>query len=143
MLSTAQKQSCLQSCDLFSRLAPATLAVLAEAVDVERYADGEEVCEHGEEADGVYIIMDGTLAVFIPGVEQPVRKMGAGQIFGEYGMFAHVRTATIVSEGESTLLSMEYARFKDFLFQYPEAMYRLLAVAVSRLNEAEARLRGG
>ena len=53
-----------------------------------------------------------------------------------------MRTATIISEGESVLLSMEYARFRDFLFQYPEAMYRLLAVAVSRLNEAEARARG-
>lgn len=143
MISTAQKQGCLQSCPLFAKLDPGTLGVLAEAVEVERFADGEDVCLHGEEADCVYVIMQGAVSVVLPGADRPVRSMGPGEIFGEYGMFAGLRTTSIFAEGECVLLSMDYPRFKDFLFHYPDAMYRLLAVAVDRLAQVEARVRAG
>lgn len=142
MISTAQKQACLQSCALFTKLDSGTLGVMAEAVDVERFADGEDVCLHGEEAECVYVIMQGAVAVVLPGADKPIRSMGPGEIFGEYGMFSGIRTTSIFAEGESVLLSMNYTRFKDFLFHYPDAMYSLLAVAVDRLAQAEARARG-
>jgi CRP-like cAMP-binding protein len=143
MITTAQKQHCLQSCRLFSGLDPGTLGVLAEAVEVEQFAEGEEVCLHGEEADCVFVILSGSVAVILPGATTPVRSMSSGEIFGEYGMFKGVRTTSIVAEQASALLSMDYTRFKDFLFHYPEALYNLLEVAVDRLEQAENRARGG
>lgn len=143
MISTADKQACLQSCSLFSGLDAGTLAVLAEAVDTEVYAEQEDVCLHGEQADGVYVVLRGTLGIYLPGGQAPVRTLGPGSIVGEYGMFSGTRTASLRAETETTLLSMDYERFRSFLFQYPEAMYGLLAVAVERLSEAEARLRAG
>jgi CRP-like cAMP-binding protein len=86
--------------------------------------------------------MQGSVAVILPGAKAPVRSMGPGEIFGEYGMFKGVRTTSIVAEKESALLSMDYTRFKDFLFQYPDALYNLLEVAVDRLEQAEKRARG-
>lgn len=141
MITTADKQSCLQSCPLFSGLDAGTVGVLAEAMDTEVYADDEVVCLHGEEADRVYVLMSGTLAVYLPGGTQPVRRLDAGSIVGEYGMFSGARTASIRAEGEATVLSMDYGRFRSFLFQFPDLMYKLLAIAVDRLSEAEARLR--
>ncbi|MBW2278957.1 MAG: Crp/Fnr family transcriptional regulator [Deltaproteobacteria bacterium] len=141
MITTAQKQLCLQSCRLFSGLDSGTLGVLAAAVEVEQFAEGEEVCLHGEEADCIFVIMQGAVGVLLPGADTPIRSMGPGEIFGEYGMFKGVRTTSIISEQRSVLLSMDYTRFKDFLFHYPDALYNLLEVAVDRLEQAEQRAR--
>lgn len=141
MISTRDKQSCLQSCPLFAGLDASVLAVLAESVDTEVYADGEDVCLHGEEADRAYVVMDGSLAIFLPGIKAPVRRLGPGEIVGEYGLFAGTRTATLRADGPTTLLSVDYTRFRAFLFQYPNAMFKVLAVTVRRLTESEARLR--
>ena len=141
MLTTADKQSCLQSCALFSGLESGTLAVLAEALEEEQYGKGEEVWLQGEEADRVYVVFRGTIGIFLTGVPTPVRSLGRGDIVGEYGLFSGTRTATVKAEDEAVLLSIDYPRFKRFLFQYPAAMYGLLGTAVHRLAEAEARLR--
>lgn len=140
MITTGQKQQCLKSCALFAPLAAEALGVLAEAMEAEVFADGEEVCVFGEQADRVYVILDGKLAVFLPGSREPIRHMQAGDVLGEYGMITGKRTTTIAAVGATTLLSMEYPRFKAFLSQYPDAMYALLGVAVDRLSKAEAKL---
>ncbi len=119
---------------------PATMAVLAEVLETEVYEQGEDICVHGEEADSVYVVVDGSLGVYLPDTKTPIRHLGAGTIFGEYGMFTGARTTTVTADEKTTALSMEYSRFKSFLFQYPDAMYKLLAVAVDRLGTAEARL---
>jgi CRP-like cAMP-binding protein len=142
MIDTAAKKSCLQTCGLFADLDPSTLGVLAEAMEAESYGADDEVCEYGEQADCVWVIMEGELGVYLPGVEEPVRRMHPGQILGEYGMFGGVRTTTVMAEREAVLLTMDYERFRSFLYQYPQALYRLLEVAVARLEQAEARLRG-
>ncbi len=142
MITTADRQACLQGCTLFSGLEVGTLKVLAEAFDTESFAEGEDVCLHGEEADCVYVVLRGELGIYLPGHDQPIRRVGSGAILGEYGMFSGTRTASLRAEKETTLLSMDYGRFRSFLFQYPNAMYGLLEVAVQRLSEAEARLRG-
>ncbi len=141
MITTVQKQQCLKACAIFASLEAEALGVLAAAMEAEVFGDGEEVCAFGEPADCVYVVMDGELAVFLPGAAQPVRHLGVGAVLGEYGMFTGKRTTTIVAAGRATLLSMEYPRFKAFLSQYPDAMYTLLATAVDRLSAAEAKLR--
>ena len=141
MLTTDVKLGCLKSCALFSKLPQSTLGVLAEAMEEERFDDGEVVCLHGEEADRVYVVHEGRLAVVLPGATAPVRHLDRGEILGEYGMFRGTRTTSIYARGATALLSLDYARFRSFLFQYPAAMHDLLAVTVDRLVEAEARAR--
>jgi CRP-like cAMP-binding protein len=142
MITTGQKQQCLKGCAIFAPLDAEALGVLAAAMEAERFGDGEEVCAFGEPADCVYVVMEGGLAVFLPGAEQPIRRLEAGDVLGEYGMFTGTRTTTIVAAGATTLLSMPYPRFQAFLTQYPGAMYALLATAVDRLSKAEAKLYG-
>ena len=141
MLNTDAKLGCLKSCPFFSRLAPSALGVLAETMEAEQFDDGEVVCLHGEDADRVYVVQQGRLAVVLSGATEPVRHLKPGDILGEYGMFRGTRTTSIHAVGATTLLSLDYARFRSFLFQYPAALYDLLALTVDRLVEAETRAR--
>jgi CRP/FNR family cyclic AMP-dependent transcriptional regulator len=140
MLTTADKQASLRACPLFAGLPNDALGVLAEALTVEAFGAAEDVCVHGEVADCIYVIHQGSLAVFLPGAATAVRTLAAGDLLGEYGMFTGRRTTTVRALEASTLLSLDHARFRAFLFQVPLAMHRLLELTVRRLQEAEQRL---
>lgn len=141
MLSKEEKRESLRRCRLFTNLEPTALAVLAEVVEEELFGRDEEVCEAGEAAERVYVIHSGTLAVFLPGTQAPVRKMHAGDVFGEYGLVTGTRTTTIRATEDTVMLSLDYERFRSFLLRYPSALFELFGVTVRRLTEAEEKLR--
>jgi CRP/FNR family cyclic AMP-dependent transcriptional regulator len=137
-LSTAAKLNALGRCDVFARIPPDTMGVLAEMMETESLGAGDLLFERGEPSDRVYVAVSGTLSVFVEGRDEPVRSLGSGQLLGEYGMFAgQIRTASVRADEAATLISMDYERFRKFLHQYPEATFALLATAVNRLVEAE------
>lgn len=137
-LSTAAKLNALGRCDVFARVPPETMGVFAEMMETESLGAGDMLFERGEPSDRVYVVVSGTLSVFVEGRDEPVRSLGAGQLLGEYGMVAgQVRTASVRADAAATLISLDYHRFRKFLHQFPEATFALLATAVGRLVEAE------
>jgi CRP-like cAMP-binding protein len=53
------------------------------------------------------------------------------------------RTASLLSNGPSTILSLDYPRFKRFLLAFPEASLALLKVEVERLATDTDHATGG
>jgi len=141
MLNKDEKRESMRRCRLFAKLEPSTLAVLAEVMEEERFAEDEEVCEAGETAERVYLIHGGELSVFLPNAQEPVRQMGAGEVFGEYGLVTGTRTTTIRAAKDTVMLSMDYERFREFLLRYPTALLEIFKLTVRRLTEAEVKLR--
>ncbi len=137
-LSTSAKLNALGRCDVFARIPPDTMGVLAEMMETESLGAGDLLFDRGEPSERVYVVVSGALSVFVPDRDEPLRSLGRGQLLGEYGMFAgHTRTASVRAEQEATLMSLDYERFRKFLHQFPEATFALLSTAVSRLVEAE------
>lgn len=128
----------LRASPLFREVPQEERAVLASMMRRERFRADETVCERGEAATGVYVIVQGRLGVFLPGSAAPVRHLGPSDIFGEYGLFgAGVRTSTVRAIEPTVVLSLDYGHFRSFLIQFPEATLALLAVTVQRLVEQE------
>lgn len=143
-LNAAQRIEALGLSPVFSDLPASELGVLAEMLETEYLRAGELLCEYGEPSDRVYLVVAGTLSVFVPGQAQPVRTLHRGALLGEYGMFGSlVRTATVKADTDATLLSLDYQRFRAFLLQFPAATLVLLRTAVERLVAAEAKAGGG
>jgi len=140
MLSIEQKREALRRCPLFSQLEVTEIGVLSESMEEELFHVGEEVCLAGETADRVYIIYEGALAVYLPNLPEPVRVLRPSQVFGEYGMVTQTRTTTIKAVETTTMLSMSYERFQNFLLSYPAALFELFRTSVNRLIGAEKRL---
>jgi CRP-like cAMP-binding protein len=98
------------------------------------------VFERGEPADCILVVAEGRLSVWVPDSEGAVEILGPGALLGEYGLFAgFTRIATVRAETDTRVLSLDYERFRAFLFQFPEAMFTLFKVAVGRLMAANAR----
>ncbi len=139
VLSVAERMQALGKCPAFARVPAGDLSVLAEMVETERLAEGEVLFERGEPSTSVYVLASGALGVWLPGRSEPVRRLGVGDLLGEYGMFSRRgRTATVKAETPAVLLSLDYPRFRAFLVQFPESALVLLEIAVHRLTAAEA-----
>jgi len=132
----------LHACDFFSVVPEADLAVLAETMHEEQFGDGETVFEYGDPADRVYVIVSGELLIEVPGTTGATRHIGPGDLVGEYGMFdGTARSATVTSLSQTTLLALDYTRFRAFLVTFPEATLSILDRTVKRLLVLERKSR--
>lgn len=144
-MSFDERLHTLHNCEFFGTVPASDLSALAEVLHEEHYADGEIVCRAEDTGDRVYLVMTGGLEVVIPGHEDAVRRLGPGDLFGEYGMFdGGLRTATVTCYETTTLLTLDYARFRAFLLDFPETMLSIFGVTVTRLLALERKegLRG-
>jgi CRP-like cAMP-binding protein len=139
-MSIEMRLSALRQCRFFSQLSGDELLPLAELLREESYAEGDLVWSFGDVADGIFVVVSGSLEVDAPGGGDVDRVLGPGSMFGEYGMFADcARTATVHCVEDCVLLFMEYPPFLEFLHDFPAATVALLHDTVRRLIELQQR----
>lgn len=133
-----QRLHTLHNCEFFGGVPESDLLALAEVMHEEHFASGERVCSAGDVGDRVYLVMTGGLDVAVPGQGGSVRQLGPGDLFGEYGMFdGGLRTATVTCREDTSLLTLDYARFRAFLLDFPETMLSIFGTTVHRLLHLE------
>ncbi len=102
----AADRSALAAIALFAAES-ATMRLARDHVRTEWFPRGTRVIEQGETADALYLILTGTADVLL---EHPdgqvihVRRMQAGDYFGELGLLAGERTAHVVARDSLTCL---------------------------------------
>jgi LmbE family N-acetylglucosaminyl deacetylase len=103
---SATDRAALQAITWFAREST-TMRLVRDSVRVEWFPPGIGVIEQGEPADALYLILNGTAEAVR---EQPdgepfrLRRMEAGDFFGELGLVAGERTAHVVAGDSLTCL---------------------------------------
>jgi hypothetical protein len=114
LLGAEQGARLLARNPLFSGLAPAQLAPLANTCRVVRFGAGETVLRQGELGDTLYQVVEGQLAVDLEGSDGPPRRLAelaTGAVFGEMGLFAgEPRSATVRALDACLLLEVHRPR---------------------------------
>ena len=137
-LNAEQRTAAIRRSPTFQGVPTDALRLLAETMEEDAFGPGEVICEEGDEALGAYLIAHGTVEISVRG--RVVRKLGAGEIVGEYGMFeSGVRQARVVALERAVLLFVEYPRFLEVLRIHPDAMLALWRTTVLRLLERQRR----
>lgn len=120
---------------LFAGLPPARLEAAMRSASLRSIQPTEVVIRQGDQADRFYVIVDGEVEVTQVPAEaagqsaEPVvlRRMGAGEFFGEIGLLSGVpRTATVTALTDGQLLALERQPFEDLVSAGPGLTYRLL-----------------
>jgi monoamine oxidase len=125
---------------VFDSVTASDLRVLARMFERRHFRGGTDVCRAGDPARCMYAIDTGAVEVWLEGEKEPVAVMGPGDIVGEYGMFLSAgRTATLRARGDTSVLELDYERFKRYLLAFPESMLALMALTVRRLHERQTR----
>ncbi len=112
----------------FALFADLTTPQREHVVDVfseQWFADGEKVLRQGLTGSGLYVVLDGSAAIRIDGVDRATLR--AGDYFGEIScLLGEPPTADIVAIGALRCLVLPSSQVEDFLKSVPSVMYRLL-----------------
>lgn len=110
---------------LFADLTTPERQHVADVFSEQWFADGEKVLRQGLSGSGLYVVLDGSAAIRIDGVDRATLR--AGDYFGEIScLLGEAPTADIVSIGALRCLVLDSSQVEDFLKSNPTVMYRLL-----------------
>jgi predicted acylesterase/phospholipase RssA/CRP-like cAMP-binding protein len=125
----------------FDRANAEALAAVAPHLRQLHYAAGDVVVAQGDEADSVYVVVDGTLSVRIAGPdgsEIEVAALGPGAVVGEIAVVAGGRrSATVAADTTSELLELSGQGITELLDAAPELAATISEEAIRRLRHAQ------
>ncbi len=98
---------------------------------------GDILFSRGDHADRLYMIIDGEMHL-----EQIDHILGAGDLFGETGLFSadHTRTLTARARTDVDLLWISEAELAQICFQNPGIAFYFLRLTTNRLMANAARV---
>ncbi|EPR37494.1 transcriptional regulator, Crp/Fnr family [Desulfovibrio sp. X2] len=129
----------VRAIDFFNGLPDAQAAALSAIAHTERAPRGKEIFREGEEAAGLYGVLEGRvkIAKLSPtGKEQILHILGPGELFAEVPVFAGKSyPATAAAVDDSRLLFIPRRAFRDMLAGDPDLAMGMLAILSTRLRE--------
>ena len=105
-------------------------AVVAELIDLSKYADGDVVVAEGATDDHLRVVLSGALAVAKKSSDKEwlrLTVLTAGDLAGELAFLdSKPRYAALVALGPTTLFSLQRAKLESLLKQDPLIVYRVM-----------------
>ncbi|HYV04260.1 MAG TPA: Crp/Fnr family transcriptional regulator [Blastocatellia bacterium] len=132
------KISALGRTALFSGLSDDELRALAELAVEQRLARNEILFMAGDEARGLYVIVEGSVRAFresIDGREQVIHVERAGTTFAEVPMFDDgAYPSTVAAEEDSVVLFIDKGGVRNLCLSHPNIALAALKLLASRLR---------
>lgn len=131
-------ETALQKSSLFAGTETGDIADVLEIAEEMSFKEGEAIFEEGDEADGMYIVVDGEAQVDVGG---RFHRFKEGDFFGEMAIVARdKRLATVRAVEPVTALRIPRESFQSFLLQHPRIAVKMLNALVLRLREVQQRI---
>jgi len=128
---------------LFDRMSADELAALIRGLILHGFAGGEIVCSEGEPGQSMFLLVSGSLRVYVRnerGHNNQVRMLRAGDFFGEISLIAkQARTATITCAEDCEILELDTDALREISREHPEVPRTIHDFYQSRLNSPEER----
>lgn len=128
----------LRATQLFQSIPAKTLKPLASNAVQRHLNAGEILFIAGDEAQGLYVVVSGTLRAFREseeGREQTIHTERAGATLAEVPVFDDgTYPSTVMAEEESVVLFLAKQDVRQFLLRHPEAALAALGVLAARLR---------
>ncbi len=119
--SGAQKRQLLRQMPLFSSLSPQQLATVDAQLSNRRVSAGEQIVTAGEARSYLFIVAEGQVEVVMVDAEEGemvIGRLGVGEHFGEYALFADTPyQATYRAVGDAYLLLLDEPKFDELVAQ--------------------------
>jgi CRP-like cAMP-binding protein len=120
----------------FQYLSDEEFETLLTICQVIPFKKDEQIIKDGEISQNLYAVVEGTVRVTVREGDKDVYicATGAGQVFGEAGMFMKVkRTADVYSDDDSLILKIHRQELVSFFNSHPQGAIKFLMVLVYSL----------
>jgi CRP/FNR family transcriptional regulator, cyclic AMP receptor protein len=129
---------------LFHALNSHDLQKLASEARVVNLGKDESVMKQGDPADALYVILSGSVKIFLKqdsGPEIVLARKGAKEYFGEMMLDHRPRSASVSTLEPSRLAVISHAHFKRFLRESPDAAEQVILnlIKIARSMNERAR----
>jgi CRP/FNR family cyclic AMP-dependent transcriptional regulator len=136
--------SVLKKIALFEGLTPEQMEMVAEHARQRTYRADEAIVHQDDPGETFYIILHGTVRISttLPdGNEVFLALLAAGDTFGELSLIdAGSRSADVVTQEETTLVTIDRATFDDLMQHVPLFTKNLMRILARRLRLANVRI---
>lgn len=121
---------------LLRRVPLSAVLNLLERCTVRQLAQGERLLSAGEDNETMYMVLSGSLSVYLDAVEgEPVARLGAGQAVGELSVIDDSpASATVVAAEDTRLLAVDDETFWAMVAASHEFAVNLLLVLTARVR---------
>lgn len=140
VIETDAIETQLRSVSLFEMLTDESLTALAEQCDVLYFEPAQVVCWEGEDADAMYVILEGQVCVFkrdANGCDIELNRQKLGECFGELALLdSRPRSATVACLTPCRLFKLTKSTFMHLLIQpaTQSMAFSILSVLVDRVR---------
>ena len=134
----------LRSVALLAPLDDAEIGQLSRRVRCLTYGAGEVVVRERETGDSFYVIEQGSadVSIGVGGASRPLRRLGAGDVFGEMSLLAgEPRAATVQAASDLVVLVVDREAFREIIAANPAILDPLSDIAARRQAERLEQLR--
>ncbi len=134
----------LHEVSLFQTLDDAGLRALAERTRQRSLPAGRLVFKEGEAADSMYVVLSGSVKIFLQSVggkELVLDTKKAGDYFGEMMLDHRPRSASIMTLENSEFAVISREDFQGFLRQHPEAAEQVILNLIRITRDMNQRAR--
>ncbi|MFO1200871.1 MAG: Crp/Fnr family transcriptional regulator [Burkholderiaceae bacterium] len=103
------------------------------------------VVVEGEPAETLYLILDGTLMVYVDnesGKLAELTRLGPGQYFGELMLASAVRTASVKTTSVARLCMIRRPEFEAILRERPDLAFHVIQTLIARVRALTDNVRG-
>lgn len=144
MVSPAVTSTTLRTFPMFACSSEESLKALARVCILRRVDRNTPVVRAGESTDFVYLVLSGTLTVYISddeGREAILCMLGPGELFGEMGVLDEdARSATVIAVTPGMLVAISKADFKRCLRDNFDVTEYVMRKLIQRLRAADRRI---
>jgi CRP-like cAMP-binding protein len=142
-------EAILEQCPLFTGLLPVHLKRMAKLSQVVELKKNEHVFHHGDDGDGLYIIVEGAIRISrnVSGIgEEALAVLRDGNHFGEMSLIDDdvPRSADAIVHETTKLVKLPKHDLRDLMFVDRELAYELLwrfvRTLATRLRDSNDRL---
>jgi CRP/FNR family cyclic AMP-dependent transcriptional regulator len=115
------------------------LRAIAALGGVRRYPANAVIIHEGEEADSLYIVLDGKVKVYATneaGKEFTIITHGPGEYVGELALDGGVRSASVMTLAPTTCSVVSGANLRQFVATHPDFAMHLIHKLIWRLRHA-------
>ncbi len=139
-IMTLDKIEALRRTTLFGSVGDRQLEALAERAVSRRIRQGDLLFSEGEEARGLYVVVEGAIRAFresYEGREQVIHVERAGATIGEVPMFDNgTFPSTAAAEEDSVVLFIDKREVRRLCLEHPQIALSALEVLAGRLRRA-------
>jgi small-conductance mechanosensitive channel len=138
-------QEALRRVSYFTNLSDLELRRTIECGYRQRLKPGEVLFREDDPGNAFYIVLSGSVHVFVAAIDKHLTDLGAGEFFGELALMLDIpRTATVRANEETLLFAINRRGFTQLLREDPaiaDAIVRELSVRQEELSDRQAELR--